>query len=289
MNKVLQLAKIAQRSIGAHSPAILTGIGAAGVLTTALLTGHATIKAVRKVDAANSERRYPGSTANIDPIEDNDLTPIEVFQLVWLDYVPAFISAAGTVAAVIGSNQIASRRNAAVMSLYSVAQAGAEEWESKARGHLTPEQAQQIDDETAQTAIDRNPNGSAQIFATGSGRDLILDPQSGRYFYSTQESVQKAVNEINRRAMFESSASQNEFYSLLGLPRIGFGNQMGWRDDHHLEIDFGAGIAQGGEPCLVMNYRETPINGYWDPIKNMTDDEINFAKSVKGFERSREV
>ena len=67
--------------ISKNSPTILTGLAVGGLMTTALLTGTATIKAVRLVDEVNHR--------NWNNPDFYELTKKEIVGLTWKYYIPS--------------------------------------------------------------------------------------------------------------------------------------------------------------------------------------------------------
>ena len=114
---ILGLAKRAQRLMVDNSPVILTAIGVTGVITTAYLTGKASIKAYRILEENESIH---------DP-----LLPKEKLALVWTCYIPPAMSAVATIAAIITANRVESRRAAALAVVYSLSEKAFEEYRSK--------------------------------------------------------------------------------------------------------------------------------------------------------------
>lgn len=63
---------------------------------------------------------------------------------------------------------------------------------------------------------------------------LFFDYFSLRYFSSTIEKVERAEDYLNETYFRCGFVSLNEFYDLLGIPRIKYGYEMGWS---HYDMD----------------------------------------------------
>ena len=100
-----QIIKQAQTLIAENSAALLTGTGVIGVVTTAVLTGKASIKAHETIARAE-ERQYSSRAAENGEIlevtsQTSTLTPKEQVKLVAPLYIPAVASGVTTIGAII--------------------------------------------------------------------------------------------------------------------------------------------------------------------------------------------
>ena len=104
------------------------------------------------------------------------------------------------------------------------------------------------------------------IFASNGGDYLCYDEFSGRYFMSTIEKVQRAVNIINRRIFNETDVCLNDFYDEVGLPAISMGDMFNWDmqsgEQVAFDIRFTPGFDENRHPCLVLNYDVMPSPYY---------------------------
>ena len=106
-----------------QSPTILTGLAAAGVVTTAIMAVRATPKAMAILEEEKLSRAYAGKSEK--------LKATEVVSKCWKCYVPTACMTGLTIACAIGANSINLQRNAALSSLYSVSSAALKEYEDK--------------------------------------------------------------------------------------------------------------------------------------------------------------
>ncbi|UVK58701.1 hypothetical protein SEA_ARGAN_39 [Arthrobacter phage Argan] len=233
-----------------NSPTILTGLAVAGTLTTAYLAVKATPAAMRDIQHAESEQTEP-------------LTKPEVVKLCWKHYVPAAATGLVTVTCIVGANTISSRRQAALIGMYTFTEKAFRDFQEKAEEHMGETKVQKVKDDVAKDYMDSNPVSQANVILTGHGQDLFLDELSGRYFLSTMEAIRKAENDIGRQCINEQYASQNDFYHALGIPSNGYGEEFGWNNDCPLEISFSTQFSDDGRPCGVLNYRIKPNQGFY--------------------------
>lgn len=230
-----------------NSPTILTGLGVAGAVTTAFLTGKATVKAVRILD----EVTY-------DP--EPEPTKAEQFKLVYKEYIPAIGTLALTVTCIIGANRIGNRRAAAVAAAYTLSERAFVEYKEKVLEKLGTKDEQKIRDEIAQDRIDQKP--ASTVVVVGSGEVLCFEAYTGRYFMSNMETLKKAQNDVNYIVMNDMYASLSEFYQRVGLPTNDLSDNVGWNCDQMMELEFSACVADDGRPAIVVTFHVAPVAGY---------------------------
>lgn len=109
-----RLMRISEKFVVDNSPAILTGIGVVGTISTAFLTGRAAFKAAQILETEHWR--------NAQNPQSRPLTQREELELVWEEFIPPVIVGIITIAAIIGSNRIGSRRTAALAAAYSISE-----------------------------------------------------------------------------------------------------------------------------------------------------------------------
>jgi len=244
MNKIERLVRTTGESINKNSPTILTGIGVTGVISTTALAIKGTILAVEVIDDEESYAK-------------RKFTNREKLELVWKLYLPTAASGIITIAAIVGSNHISSKRNAALMSLYSVADSALKEYQDKVIEMFGEKKEAKVRDEIAQDKLDENP--VHDIIITSKGEHLFFDALSGRYFRSDVETVRRVQNDFNELLFNDMFVPLNEFYDMLGLEGTEMGRNTGWDvQKGKLDIKFSAKIAADGEPCIVLGYSIEP-------------------------------
>jgi hypothetical protein len=236
------------RFVGNNSPAILTGVGVAGVLTTAVLTAKATFSYMKSL----SEEGY------FDRDYTFERTPKEHFQNAWKLYIPPAVACFATVTAIVCSNRIEYRRAAAVAAAYAISERGWEEYKAKIVERLGPKKEQAAQDEVAQDRVTANPP-STQTIILGEGDSLCMDLWSGRYFRSTMEKVKTAMAETNAKIYREDWASLTSFYEEVGLKSTQESDNIGWNKDHPLDLRFSFAGDDEGHPVMCFSFRAIPF------------------------------
>jgi hypothetical protein len=246
MHQIANVAKRLGKTVSDNSPAILTATAVAGVVTTAFLTGKASIKAAEELryQELQNETSYKGF-------------PKEQFQFVWKLYIPAVLSGASTIACIVAANQIGSRRNAALLSAYSLTDTAFREYKEKVFEQLGAGKEQKVRDEIAQDRVTKDPP-KPEIMIVGKGDVLCMELMSGRYFKSNMEAIRKAQNDLNQMVLNDMYASHNDFLNLIGLESNGYGEEVGWNIDNLIDVQFSAVLTPEGEPCIAIGYAKFP-------------------------------
>lgn len=239
-----------RKLISDNLPVILTSVAITGVVSTTVLAVRATPQAA--IDIGHAESEF-----------GRDLTRLEKVRLVWKDYIPAAVVGAATISAIVGVQSTHSKRQAALAGLLSVVESNFSEFREKTIATIGERKHRDMNDEIAQDHIEKNPVSNNVVILSGKGEHLCYDDHSGRYFKSSLNEIQRAVNEVNAECINNSYSSLNDFYRHLGIPVLPDGEEIGWRPDKLLEIIPSTALAEDSTPCLVMNYSVNPIRGYW--------------------------
>lgn len=243
------------RTIDRNSTTILTGLGVAGLIGTVILAIKATPKAIDLVEKEKTFRYEQYS----DEFPIN-MTPLEIVETTWKEYVPTVLMGTTTIACMIASNHISVRRNAALVSLLTIAESTLREYQEKVTEQLGEKKAEKIREEILQDHLDKTPMSSQTVILTGNGNYPCFDNFSKRYFRSDIEHIRRSVNQFNQRLLRAGYLGINEFYDELGLEPIELGDEFGWIAERSmLEVRFDTKMAkESGEPCLVIDYMVVP-------------------------------
>ena len=230
-----------------HSPEILTGIGIAGLVSTSVITGKATLKASRILEEERENR-------------EEDISTIEIVKICWKPYVPAVITGVASISCIIFASSQNYKRNAALATAYSISEAALREYKDKVVEVIGEKKERSIKEAIAKDKIESNPVGNKEIIMAGKGETLCYDSISGRYFKSDIEDIKSACNKINSELIKQGYISLNDFYYEIGLESIKQGDLIGWNlsKDDLIELDFSSQLATDGTPCLVLDYLVTP-------------------------------
>lgn len=251
--------KSVAKTVTNNSPTILTVMGVVGVATTATLTGRATIQAVRLLDDVKIK------VAEVEEVDVDEvkLSKRVVAETVWTLYIPVVLSGATTIACIIGAHSIHARRNAALLTLYTLSDKAYSEYKDKTKELFGEKEAVKIKEAVAQDHVSDNPPNPNEVVVVGKGTMLCREPITGRYFESDYEEIRKSINDLNQLRITDSYVSLNDFYSLLGLETTEIGEELGWNQDRVIEIDPTSVLSTDGRPCLTFTFVNNPVPNYY--------------------------
>lgn len=232
------LTKRLKRSTHKNSPAILTGLGVAGVVSTAFLTAKATWEAKTQIDREEDlcERR---------------LDTREKVEHCWKLYIPPVTTASATIFAIVASNRVATGRAVAATAAYSLTEQAFSEYREKVTDLIGDRKEQAIRDEITKDRIERN---EPSVIVAGGGSVLCLEGYTGRYFMCDMDSLRRAENEINSRICQALYVTLDDFYDLVKLDHTSNSDRLGWDSDKLLALEFSTQLAGDGRPCIVFDY-----------------------------------
>lgn len=249
MSRITSIARGARKLVVDNSPAILTGLAVAGVVSTAILAAKGTPRALQELSEAESEFRDP-------------LTVIQKVTLVGHCFVPAAITGTFTIACMIMAQSINAKRYAAMMGALNISEIAQKEYRQKVAETLGEAKEQKVSDSVAQDRVTNAPVDDRNVIITGKGNVLCYDTYSDRYFESEMQTLRKAENDINFELLHEMYASLNDFYSAVGLPRLPSGEEVGWTADRKFELRISTSLAKDDRPCLTLSFGVSPVRGF---------------------------
>lgn len=241
-----------------NSSTILTCIGAAGVIATAVLTGRATIKAVRIADGMDRFDLDEGKT--IYPPQK------EIVKAVWKEYIPAAATGLATIALIFGANALNKKQQATLVSAYALLDQTYREYKNKVKDVLGEESEQKVEDAIAEEKV--------SDICPSDGKLLFYEPNYGQGFERTMLEVQDAEYRLNQKFAVEGEASLNDFFELLGLNKTDTGDLIGWSQEmawdnynyQWIEFEHEPKKTEGGREYYQINMPFPPTFGYFVPF-----------------------
>lgn len=247
-----------------HASTILTCVGGAGVVLTAITAVNATPKALQKLDEAKKEK-------------NDDLTRIEKFKIAAPTYIPSVVIGAGTLACIFGANVLNKRQQASLVSAYTLVESSFKEYKQKLKELYGEETHNNVINAIAVEKVDPDlvvrgsyMCSSCDLSAEESCGEPVLfyEEHGGRYFESTIEQVLSATYHLNRNYTLRGSATLNELYEFLGLEITEYGDVLGWAptDDGEfwIEFNFRKAVLDDGLECYILEMPFEPTYEPWD-------------------------
>ena len=153
---------------------ILTIVGAAGVIATAVLAAKETPKAKRILKEAEQEK-------------GEELTKLEIVKTVAPAYIPAMVTGAATIACIFGANSLSKNQQASIASAYALLDSSYKEYRKKVSDIFGVDV-----DEHLQEEIEREEYDEAEP-STDDNKKLFLDFNTLEYFEARFEDVVQKV------------------------------------------------------------------------------------------------
>lgn len=243
--------KTAQRFVSNNTPAILTGVGVAGAVTTAILTGKASYSAAIKLQMVEEGRKLTGA----DPH-----TLGEKVEFLWKDFVPPVIVGTVTILAIISANRVSSKRAAALAAAFKISEDLANDYRQKVVDTMGKNAEEKMRSELVKDRMEGL--GENNVIIISGKNAMFFDEFSGRFFESSMEKVQNAVNQINYEITHSYAATLTEFYELLDLPKSDMSDEFGWNVNELLEIYHTAVLMNDGTPAIAIRYNTKPFRDF---------------------------
>ncbi len=253
--EIITFANIARKFMVKNSPIILTVFGVCGLVGTAACAIEATKK----------------SDEDLIPHVDEELNFYEKFKICWPNYIPMAVTGGMSIACIIGSNTVNMRRQAALISAYSMSESMLKEYKEKVIEKIGEKKESAIRDSIQEDKVKNNPPKEGDIIITNKGELLCMDAYSGRYFKSDIDFIKKKENEFNADLLQFMALSLNDWYDYIGLPHIKIGDQIGWSlsdevgcsDARNLvEFRHTSHLTEDSIPCLVVDFCRYPSIDY---------------------------
>jgi hypothetical protein len=269
-DQIITIARSAFKQISDNSPTILTALGATGVVGTAVLAarGHrdarAAIMRQKHVLTGMDDGEWTYQEV-LQALEQIEIPPADVFKLTWSHYLPAAVTGAASIACIIGANSIHTRRQAILMSAYTLSERALNEYQAKVQEVIGEKKAEAIKDEVAKDRVLATPSDAYVPPYQGKGQ-LCQDSQSGRYFWATPEQIDRAENEVNQMILNDGHASLNDFYRRIPdeeLGPIAAGEELGWTNGTLIGLRKTAVLTPEDKTVLFIEYTTDPIRNYW--------------------------
>lgn len=229
-----------------NSNVVLSGIAVGGVVTTAILA----FKAGQDIEA---DKDTHGVIEN----------PVDQFKATWHYYVPPVASAALTITAVVCAHKANVRQQGAIAAALAISEKSFMEYRERVAHVVGQRKADQVHEEVVEERIKKTPPSSDITKNPIDGKSMCYDVYTGRYFWSTRQIIDDAINKLNHQIVSGEAVSLNELYDLLGLENTELGDQMGWNSAQLIDLEYSSHLADYDMPALAFRFKTNPGPNYW--------------------------
>lgn len=246
-----------------NSPVILTGLAIVGVISTA----YSAYKAGPRADKILEAYRKDMKDCHLNDKEAKRAVVGEAVKQMIPVVAPPIIMGSTTIACIVGSHSVSSRRIAALSAAYSLSETTVKNLNTKMEEMLGEKKTRAIKDSImkdklkADSEKDKKILSDGQLVIPNDGTVLCKDLYSGRLFYSNADKINQAIAKCSLDIISEMYISLNDFYDTINspqLPRIPMGDDLGWNIDNtsngKLPITLTALLTDDNKPCLCIEY-----------------------------------
>lgn len=214
---------------------LITGLGIAASVATAITSGKAHAKAIAN-DAGKSDNLLDFAKRN------------------WMTYIPAALSLGTTIFSIVALHGVTYRKYQALAAAYSISQMNVSELREKVIEQVRViKEGKPADKKAAQKEL---PAGSMVLF--GDEEVLCKDAITGRTFRSTPEKIRAYCNNITEDLLGYGPCPLNDFYSQIHVGQVGIGDELGWEGGVTIKPEFRPVLLPSGSPAVEVAINPAP-------------------------------
>ncbi len=234
-----------------NAPTILTAVGAAVVVLTAVAAGKASIKAKKALEDIPEDADIQDKAKVVAPI-----------------MAKPFLIGAAAIFCIFYANHQHLKREAAIAAAYTLSSRALEEYEAKVIETIGKAKDAKIKNAIAEDSVTKNPPPSTIIIQAEGTKIPCQDWWTGQWFTSdieTIRSIEKGINDELKSS--DDFVPINYYYDRTGMELPGDGENVGWRKDDTNGEDFEfeySSILNENIPTLVVRFNMKPRDYYYD-------------------------
>lgn len=238
------LTKTAKRTLSRNGSKILLGFGIAGAFTAVGFAITATPKAMILLDEKKKE-------LGVEKLDAK--TIVKTAAPV---YIPTAISMAVSTGCIIGASSVNDRRNAALAAAYTMSETALRSYQDKVAATIGEDKAQEIKEAVTLEKMAKCPEPDEIPTAKNLAPDDVSydkkvkcwESLSGKYFWTTRNAIEKALNGLNKQLLSDLSVTENDLYDYLGMEHCKNGDLLGWDTQSCMMVDtfYGSRVDEEG-------------------------------------------
>lgn len=219
-----------------HSTKIVTALTIGGIISTTVLAVKNTIKAEKILEKIEKEK---GKT----------LTNLEKVKYGWKSFIPTGVSGLTTIGCVIGLNYLNDKKQASLIAAYGILQNSYMQYTENVKKLTKGDELHNLAMQEILTA-----KYDPELDYPGDGEEeLFFDFQSCRFFRATMHRFARAECEAQEILTSRGYLLLNEWYDLLGIPRVDYGYTIGWEDIESCDPYDVHSLEFNAEPMTLAN------------------------------------
>lgn len=268
-------------AIRKNSPAILIGVGIAGMAATVVLAVKSTPSAVKHIEEKKNEVNKEEFEALVEELGHEpeeypgtrSLTLKEAVSVTWKDFTIPALTFLASSASILFAHGILTSKVTAIGTAYKLSEVAYKEYEDKIKETIGEKKNNAIKDAIAADKVKACPLSPSDIIETGNGKTICYDPFTGRYFRTDIANVERAYMKLTTILNTEDSVDLNTFYDLLDIDRVKLGDTVGWSlsrilrhtGGREIKPKFSSVLYDDDTPVLVVGFEVPPKYDWnWD-------------------------
>jgi len=233
------------RYLSSHQPAILAGVGCAGVVITAVVAVKCHIKAEDILSDAYDDLSvvYTDYDDHLISAEECDKKEFDIrltcAKSLIITYSPAVLSGALTIASIIFSHKAHLRHEAVLTTALNGATALLSDYKEEAKKLLKPKQKEELEENVTKKQMKRHPVPSEEmIYDTGLGHQLMRIKKTNLFIRISEDNLNKILyNKIQMPAINDGYRTYNDLEWELCRFQSGDGAAWCWEDRQFINGD----------------------------------------------------
>lgn len=237
-----------------NSADILTATAVGGVVFTGVMVYRGTLNAEKYINGMIDENA-----------SDDTRKVVRVKSLKY--YIPAAISAAGTIACIVGANAINHKRIAGLAAACALAETTLQENRDKIKELIGEKELQKLDGSVGGEHIDKT-DAFYDDPENHPGQTLFVEGYlTGAAWWSDMNSVKRGINDYNEVVNLDTYADWNVLLNNWGLREVQIASNIG----HNVHVN---GVARfefipqidpmSGQTYTVVMPRNYPVSNFMD-------------------------
>lgn len=231
-----------------HENKLIVGGISFAVIGTAVLSSVAAYKIAKKAGGENPKKVW----------KESKKTFLKTYIV---PYIPTVALTGATTAAVAITNNRYTKKIAAVESVATAATVALNSYKESIAENLKESDRVKVEQGSLKKQLTHAKNDPI-VIADDETDVLMYEPLTGRYFRSTRQIVDTAVNRVNAEIINGWYwAKLNDFFLYIGAPELDtceMGENVGWSTEYLLQVGYGSVVAPNGKPALVLEYASAP-------------------------------
>lgn len=178
---------------------------------------------------------------------------------------PVVVSGVLTATCIGWSSHVSMKKIAMLSTAYSITLRDYKDHLDATSKVLDEKNRKRIIEEVAGKKLERASNENREeVMSKGPRSDqdvLCYESLTGRYFYSTVNKLNHAMNALAAECRAGTYVACNEWFDMIGLDPVDsvLGDCMGWTSDKlingNFEFELTTKLTDGGIPCIVVSYQ----------------------------------